>query len=79
MADQAGRQRRELLELLHFAPQSQIFEGALGDQDEAVGLERLLDEVVGPLLDGGHRGFDVAVTGNHHDRKLGVLALDRRQ
>ena len=79
MTDQAGRQRRELLELLHFAPQSQIFEGALGDQDEAVGLERLLDEVVGPLLDGGHRGFDVAVTGNHHDRKLGVLALDRRQ
>src|SRR5665647_1622638 len=47
--------------------------------DLPVGLERLLDEVVGAALDGGDRGFDIAVSGDHHDRQIGLFALDLLQ
>src|SRR5665647_894283 len=47
--------------------------------DLPVGLERLLDEVVGTALDGGDRGFDIAVSGDHHDRQIGLFALDLLQ
>ncbi len=45
--------------------------------DEPVGLERLLDEVVRALLDGGDGGLDRAVSGDHHHRQIGMLALER--
>jgi hypothetical protein len=47
-------------------------ERALGDQDQPVGLERLLDEVVGAALDGRDGGLDVAVAGDHHHRQVGM-------
>ena len=52
------------------------FERAVGDQHQPVGLERLLDEVVGAALDRRDRGLDVAVAGDHHHRHIGVLLLD---
>ena len=45
--------------------------------NQPVGLERLLDEIVGALLDRGDRGLDRAVAGDHHDRQIGLLALER--
>ncbi len=40
-----------------------------------VGLERLLDEVVGAALDRGDRRLDVAVARDHHDRQFGMDPL----
>ena len=67
----------ELLERLDLALEPRGFERALRHQHQPVGLERLLDEVVGALLDGGDRGLDVAVTGDHHHRQLRMLLLQR--
>ncbi len=52
---------------------------ALGDEDQPVGVERLLDEVVGALLDGRHRRLDGAVAGDHHHRHFRVVLLDQLQ
>ena len=60
-ADQRRRMRRELLELLDLALEARGLERAVGDQHQPVRLERLLDEVVGALLDRRDRGLDVAV------------------
>ena len=68
--DQRRRQRRQLLELLDLALEPRGLQRAVGDQHQPVGLERLLDEIVGAALDGGDRGFDVAVAGDHHHRQL---------
>ena len=70
------RHRRQLLELLDLALEPRGLERALGDQHQPVGLERLLDEVVGAVLDGRDRGLDVAVAGDHHHRQFGMLLLD---
>ena len=75
-ADQRRGERRELLELAHLALESRVLQRPVGDQQQPVGLERLLDEVVGAALDRGDRGFDIAVTGNHHDRQFGMLLLE---
>ena len=45
-------------------------------EHEAIGLERLLDVVVGAALDGGDGGLDVAVAGDDHDGQIGIGALD---
>src|SRR6185437_12263457 len=74
-ADERGRQGRELLQLLHLTLEPRGFERAVGNQHEPVGLERLLDEVVGALLDRRDGRLDVTVAGDHHDRQLGVLVL----
>ncbi len=74
MPDQC--RRCELLEHLDLAPEARVLERALRHQHEAVRLERLLDEVVGTLLDGRDRGLDIAVAGDHHHRQLGMLLLD---
>ena len=66
-------------QLLHFALQTRRFQRARRDMDQAVGLERLLDKVVGALLDRGDGGFDRAVAGDHHHRQIGLLALERLQ
>ena len=58
------------------APQARGLERAFDDQDQPIGLERLLDEIIGAELDRGHRGLDVAVAGNHHHRHVGVLLLE---
>ncbi len=61
------------------AAQVRGLQGALGHQQQAVGLERLFQEVIGPALDGAHRRFDVAVARNHHHRQVGVQGLDHVQ
>src|SRR5215472_16840768 len=76
MPDQRRGERSELLELPHLAFKPRIFKGAFSDQQQSVGLERLLDEVVGTTLDRGHRSLDIAMTGNHDDRQFGVLLLE---
>lgn len=50
-----------LFEFLDLAFETGGFQRPVRDQDEAVGLERLFDEVIGTALDGRHGGFDVAV------------------
>ena len=52
LADQARGLRSELLELLHLALEAGIFQRPVRNQQQPVGLERLLDEVVGAGLDG---------------------------
>ena len=64
-------------ELLDLALEPRVLQRAVGDQHQPVGLERLLDEVVGAALDRRHGGLDVAVAGDHHDRQVRMLALDR--
>src|SRR5215203_1668915 len=59
--------------------QTGCFESAFGDEHEAIGFERLLDEVVSTSLNRGNGGFDVAVAGNHNDRQIGMLRLDEVQ
>ena len=82
LVDRRGRadQRRGLAGLLaqflHLAAELGGFQRPLGDEDEAVGLERLLDIVVGAALDGGDGGLDIAVAGDHDDRQVRVLLLD---
>ena len=66
-------------QLVDLALQPRGLQRALGDQDQPIGLERLLDEVVGAELDRRHRGLDVAVAGNHHHRHVAVLLLDDLQ
>src|ERR1700686_143439 len=76
---QDARRRRQLLEFLHFALQPRGLQCPRRHQNQPVGLERLLDEGVGAALDGGDRGFDVAVSGDHHDGQIGLFALDLLQ
>ena len=75
-AGQRARGRRELLQLLDLALQPRSFQRARRHQDQAIGFERFLDEVVGAALDRRDRGFDVAVAGDHHHRHFGVILLD---
>ncbi len=70
------RERRELLEFLDLALEPRRFQRAVGHQHQSVGLERLLDEVVGALLDRRDGGFDIAVARDHHDGQIGMLGLD---
>ena len=57
-------------------PQRGRLHGALHHQQQPVGLERLLQEVIGAALDGADGGFDVAVAGDHHHRHVRVHLLD---
>ena len=66
----------ERLEVPDLAPEARGFQRAVGDQHKAVGLERLLNEIVGAPLYCRDGGFDVAVAGNHHHRHFRVLLLD---
>src|SRR6185437_6416434 len=63
-------------QLLHLAPQTRRFQCAGADVDQAIGFERLLDEIVGAFADGGDGSLDGAVALDHHHRKIGMLALD---
>ena len=58
------------------APQPGGLQRTVDDQQQAVGLERLFQEVIGAALDGADRGFDVAVTRDHHDRQVRIVLLD---
>ncbi len=69
-ADQRRGERTELFQLFDLALEPRILQRPVGDQQQPVGLERLLDEVIGAALDRRDRGLDVAVAGNHHDRQF---------
>jgi hypothetical protein len=75
-ADQRTRGRRKLLQLPDLALETRGFERARRHQDQPVGFERLLDEIVGAALDRCDRGFDVAVTRDHDDRRIRIVLLD---
>src|SRR6185503_8326763 len=45
-------------------------------EQDTVGVERLLEEIVGAELRGLHRGLDGAVTRDHHDLGVGVQLTD---
>ena len=76
-ADQVAAFGASCLSSPHLALEPRVLQRPLRDEHQPVGLERLLDEVVGAALDRRDRGLDVAVTGDHHDRQLGMILLDR--
>jgi len=53
-----------------------IFQGAFHHQQQAVGFERFRDKVVGAAVDDGDSRLVIAVTGDHHDRQLGMLLFE---
>ena len=76
-SDQRRGQRTELLELTHLALEPRILQGAFGNEQQPVGLERLFDEIVGATLDRRHCGLDIAVARDHYHRQLGMVLLER--
>ena len=72
----AARLNGARAQVTHLALEAGGFEGTLGHEHESIRLERLLDEVVGPGLDGGDRRLDVAVARDHHDGQIRVLRFD---
>ena len=75
-ADQVERLAAAQLEVGNLALQLRGLQRPFGDQDQAVGLERLLDEIVGAAADRGNRRLDIAVAGNHDNRQAGMHRLD---
>ena len=65
------------LQIVDLPFQARSLQRPFGNQDQTIGLERLLDEVVSAEFDRRHRRLDVAVTRNHHHRHGGMLAFDR--
>ena len=76
LADHLEADDRALAQLAHLALQLGGLQRAQRHEQQAVGLERLLDVVVGAALDGGDGGLDVAVAGDDDDRQIGVRLLD---
>ena len=76
LADHLGAHHGALSELLDLALQLGGLERAQRHEQQPVGLEGLLDVVVGAALDGGDRGLDVAVARDDDDRQIGVRLLD---
>ncbi|MPL79207.1 hypothetical protein SDC9_25082 [bioreactor metagenome] len=62
-----------------FAPQPGGLHRAADHHHQLVDIERLLDEVIGALLDRGDGDLDVAVARDDDDRDVGVVALHRLQ
>ena len=66
-------------QLLVLAPEAGCLDGAVHDEQQAVGLEGLFHEVIGAELDGLDRGFDIAMAADHDHRQVRMLALDDAQ
>jgi hypothetical protein len=77
LAMQGGLRAGAQAQLRVLARQPRRLERAPDHDQQPVGLERLFDEVVGALLQRRDRGLDRAVTGDHHRRHRGLLALHR--
>src|SRR5205085_8676679 len=73
--DHLGAGARALAQLLDLTLKLECLQRAQSDEDQPVGLERLLDVVVGAALDGGDGRLDVAMAGNDDDREIRVAAL----
>ena len=52
---------------------------ALDHQEQPIGLERLLDEIVGTHLDRSDGGLDGAVAADHHHGKVGCFLARHAQ
>ena len=76
VAEQFGIGSGATLQFLVLALEPRGFERPADDQDQPVGLERLLDIVIGAALDGRDGGFDIAVARDDDDRQFGMLLLD---
>jgi hypothetical protein len=63
-------------QFLVFPAQARGFHRAFDDQKQSIGLERLLDEIIGAELYRLDGCFDIAVAADHDDRQAGVLVLD---
>ena len=75
----AGKPGLEIVALAGGGAQQPVFqheaaavERAGGDVGEVLGIERLFDEVVGPLAHGAHGELHVAMAGDEDDRQVGV-------
>jgi hypothetical protein len=77
MSGQRARGRRELFQFPHLAFQPRGFQCPRRDQDQAVGLEGLFDEIIGAALDRRDRGFDVAMARDHHHRQVRMILFHR--
>ena len=73
----------DLVAPLHLAAQADVLgeeaalvEGVAQHQEDAVGVERLLQEVVGAAARGLHGGLDGAVAADHHHQRGGVQLAD---
>jgi hypothetical protein len=79
LRDRAGRALRRLAEAIELraASSQPLAVEALGDDgEEALGIDRLGDEVVGPALHGVDGGLDGGERRHHDDRHLGAQVLD---
>src|SRR5690606_28342807 len=61
---------RAQTQLAVFAAQPVRLDGAADDEDKPICLERLFNEVVSALLDGGDSRFDIAVAAYHDHRQI---------
>ena len=77
--DQLSRLASPQLELGDLALQFGRFKRARDGEQEAIAVQRLLDEFVGALLDGGNGCVDRSVPADHDDRHLGVAMHHRFQ
>ncbi len=68
-----------MFELPDLAFKPRVFQSAVGNQHEPVGLKRFFDEIIGAMFDGSDGSLDVAVPGNHDHWKFGVLLFDSVQ
>ena len=68
MADQFVGGAGAKLQFLVFAAQAVGLDGAVDQNNQAVGLERFFDEVIGAVLDGGDSGFDITVAAHYQNR-----------
>ena len=75
-ADDAIGRARARAQVADLAFQPRRLQRPLGHQNQAIGFERLFNEIVRAELDRRHRGLDVAVAGDHHHRHVAVLLLD---
>jgi len=75
LAQQLVFQPGAAAQLLVLAAQARGLHGSLDDQQQAVGLEGFLDEVIGPELDGLDRRLDIAMPADHDDGQARMFAL----
>ena len=77
--DQLSRFAGPQLQLGNLAPQLGGFERAGHGEQQSIGVQRLFDELVGALLDGGDGGVDRSVSADHDDGHFGVTVHHRFQ
>ena len=74
--DQLRQVGRLALQVGNLLAQARSLQRSLCEEHQPIGLERLLDIIVGAALDGRDRRLDVAVTRDDDHREVRVLRLD---